>query len=216
MTVTVQHCSTCRTSTYTGTVPGYTPGSPCHYCTGSNHDDPGRPASTAAIPPPLPISTTTSSTTSLAVPAVPIPLASEATGSMSGSAPPKVSLTTVPVAPPPNTSAPYTLTPSVSKLSLPPTPGEAPGGVSEPLGRPSSVQPSAKGPDPSTTSEPDQNISSSYGQPPTTPAAPYSPMDSSVVTAGAVSHIDDPGYLRVLLRMMMGFYLLDCMAFSWL
>lgn len=32
MTVTIQPCSTCTTSTYTGTVPGHTPGGPCHAC----------------------------------------------------------------------------------------------------------------------------------------------------------------------------------------
>jgi len=33
LTVTIQLCSTCDTSVYTGTVPGYTPGGPCHGCT---------------------------------------------------------------------------------------------------------------------------------------------------------------------------------------
>ncbi|KAK3942048.1 hypothetical protein QBC46DRAFT_381055 [Diplogelasinospora grovesii] len=33
MTVTIVPCSTCKTTTYTGTVPGYTPGGSCHSCT---------------------------------------------------------------------------------------------------------------------------------------------------------------------------------------
>ncbi|KAG7293879.1 hypothetical protein NEMBOFW57_003939 [Staphylotrichum longicolle] len=33
VTVTIQFCSTCAPSVYTGTVPGYTPGGPCHGCT---------------------------------------------------------------------------------------------------------------------------------------------------------------------------------------
>lgn len=33
MTVTIQLCSTCTTTTYVGPIPGYTPGGPCHGCT---------------------------------------------------------------------------------------------------------------------------------------------------------------------------------------
>ncbi|KAK0713028.1 hypothetical protein B0T26DRAFT_352397 [Lasiosphaeria miniovina] len=32
VTITAQHCRTCTTTTYVGTVPGYTPGGPCHGC----------------------------------------------------------------------------------------------------------------------------------------------------------------------------------------
>lgn len=32
VTLTIQPCQTCQTSTYVGTVPGYTPGAPCHGC----------------------------------------------------------------------------------------------------------------------------------------------------------------------------------------
>ncbi|KAK0749839.1 hypothetical protein B0T18DRAFT_427898 [Schizothecium vesticola] len=56
VTLTIQPCHTCATSTYIGSVPGYTPGAPCHGCvpygepvpipTGGSGGDPG-----VAVPP---------------------------------------------------------------------------------------------------------------------------------------------------------------------
>ncbi|KAK3689802.1 hypothetical protein B0T22DRAFT_441257 [Podospora appendiculata] len=57
VTITVQLCSTCTTSTYIGTVPGYTPGGPCHDCTSY------QPSSSS---PPLPPSPTVETITATA------------------------------------------------------------------------------------------------------------------------------------------------------
>ncbi|KAK1831218.1 hypothetical protein QBC39DRAFT_372102 [Podospora conica] len=83
LTLTIQPCHTCATSTYIGSVPGYTPGAPCHGCvpygepapmpTGGSGGDPG-----VAVPPygggaggfttnTAPTTTTTTRTTAVVV-----------------------------------------------------------------------------------------------------------------------------------------------------
>ncbi|KAK3391433.1 hypothetical protein B0T20DRAFT_489567 [Sordaria brevicollis] len=49
VTVTFQPCSTCTTSTYTGTVPGHTPGGPCHAC--SHYGEPDATSTVTVIDP---------------------------------------------------------------------------------------------------------------------------------------------------------------------
>lgn len=56
MTVTIQYCNTCTTTTYVGAVPGYTPGGPCHGCSPYN---PGLPSTSV----PAGLSTSTAVTT---------------------------------------------------------------------------------------------------------------------------------------------------------
>ncbi|KAH6623514.1 hypothetical protein F5144DRAFT_595665 [Chaetomium tenue] len=60
MTVTVQLCGTCTTTTYVGTIPGYTPGGPCHGCSPYSS---GAPSSSCSEE----VTTTTTSTSTSTV-----------------------------------------------------------------------------------------------------------------------------------------------------
>ncbi|KAL2137135.1 hypothetical protein VTI74DRAFT_8767 [Chaetomium olivicolor] len=65
VTVTIQYCSTCTQSTYVGTIPGYSPGGPCHGCSPYSTSQSApctNTESSRAVPQPATATTTTPGT----------------------------------------------------------------------------------------------------------------------------------------------------------